>query len=509
MPRPTIVRSSRSLLQARRSACRAGSDMCGDRFIPSRVNMKMDLCRRALLSDQKSAIRTFNDDNTAAGAAAVTTASAIADARKKEFNRFLLSTLCDVPMDRLDDNAQLKSIFQFSSSEPQVARNVTSGGMPVTDPFAMDVLRAYDTRSLKQSVTSVKTQSLNPVPDQAMRILDAPNLDTDINLSLMSWSADNILALALGRQVYLYNARTRDVRMMTDVLVADTVSEEVSCVKWCNMAGKTHYLAVATETAVHIYNSRTSTIFRSFTGTGCRAASMAWNAVKGWLTVGFYNGKIFNIDFGSDGNAISLYEFHQQEVCCLAWNESGTRLASGSDDTMVCLWDADEIKSHKQPLALFVQRPRFVFKGHTASVKAIAWCPYDKNVLATGGGVDDGTIKVWNALSGNTISTTNTGSDAVTSLMWFDSVLFSGHGEDVSVWLSRSMRKVQSLSRQLQGCVLCMEMSPDRSSMAALCEDERLLFWKVDERKLGPQQRQNCKVLSGRELNPFGFPTIR
>ena len=42
--------------------------------------------------------------------------------------------------------------------------------------------------------------------------------------------------------------------------------------------------------------------------------------------------------------------------------------------------------------------------GHRAAVKALAWCPYQSNVLASGGGTLDGCIKIWNIQKGTCIN---------------------------------------------------------------------------------------------------------
>ena len=48
------------------------------------------------------------------------------------------------------------------------------------------------------------------------------------------------------------------------------------------------------------------------------------------------------------------------------------------------------------------------FKDHRAAVKALAWCPYQYEVLASGGGTNDGAIKLWNAQKGTCFSTIET-----------------------------------------------------------------------------------------------------
>ncbi|KAJ7460484.1 hypothetical protein B0H11DRAFT_2198962 [Mycena galericulata] len=39
-------------------------------------------------------------------------------------------------------------------------------------------------------------------------------------------------------------------------------------------------------------------------------------------------------------------------------------------------------------------------RNHTAAVKALAWCPWQRNLLASGGGLNDGTINLWNSATG-------------------------------------------------------------------------------------------------------------
>lgn len=45
-----------------------------------------------------------------------------------------------------------------------------------------------------------------------------------------------------------------------------------------------------------------------------------------------------------------------------------------------------------------------------AAVKAVAWCPFQSNLVATGGGTADRCIKFWNTHTGACLSTIDTGS---------------------------------------------------------------------------------------------------
>jgi WD40 repeat protein len=63
-----------------------------------------------------------------------------------------------------------------------------------------------------------------------------------------------------------------------------------------------------------------------------------------------------------NSNIISIFDKHTQEVCGLKWNNQ--TLASGANDNLVLLWDKKKMNV------------RSTCHGHTAAVKAMAWCPW-------------------------------------------------------------------------------------------------------------------------------------
>ena len=64
------------------------------------------------------------------------------------------------------------------------------------------------------------------------------------------------------------------------------------------------------------------------------------------------------------------------------------QLASGGNDNLLMVWDAA------------ADRPTHRITAHQAAVKALAWCPFQSNLLATGGGTADRTIKFHNTHTG-------------------------------------------------------------------------------------------------------------
>lgn len=64
-----------------------------------------------------------------------------------------------------------------------------------------------------------------------------------------------------------------------------------------------------------------------------------------------------------------------------------------------------------------------------ACAQALAWCPWQTSLLATGGGQADQHIRMCNVQSGAQLTATNTGSQ-VSAIIWSDHhrELLSGHG---------------------------------------------------------------------------------
>eukprot|EP00261_Vitis_vinifera_P028139 XP_010662198.1 PREDICTED: cell division cycle 20.2, cofactor of APC complex-like [Vitis vinifera] len=80
-------------------------------------------------------------------------------------------------------------------------------------------------------------------------------------------------------------------------------------------------------------------------------------------------------------------------------------------------------------------------EDHTTAVKALTWCPFQRNLLASGGGGNDQCIKFWN---------THTGSQ-VCALLWNkkERELLSSHGfsqKQLTLWKNPSMVKIAELT---------------------------------------------------------------
>ncbi|MFS7949467.1 putative transcription factor WD40-like family [Helianthus anomalus] len=121
-------------------------------------------------------------------------------------------------------------------------------------------------------------------------------------------------------------------------------------------------------------------------------------------------------------------------------------------------------------------------EDHTAAVKALAWCPFQANLLASGGGGSDRCIKFWNTHTGSCLNSVDTGSQ-VCALLWntHERELLSSHGftqNQLTLWKYPSMVKMAELTGHTSR-VLFMTQSPDGCTVASAAGDETLRFWNV------------------------------
>ncbi|EFH48549.1 hypothetical protein ARALYDRAFT_489619 [Arabidopsis lyrata subsp. lyrata] len=308
------------------------------------------------------------------------------------------------------------------------------------------------------------------IPQNSEKILDAPGIVDDFYLNLLDWGSSNVLALALGHSIYLRDASSDSTSMLV------TIDEEKGPVTSINWMQDGCTLAIGLDNSeVQIWDSASNSQLRTLRGGHqTRVGSLAWN--NHILTTGGRDGKIINNDVRIRSSIVGSYLGHTDEVCGLKWSESGKQLASGGNDKVVHIWDRSLASSNST--RKWLQR----FEGHTAATKALAWCPFQANLLATGGGVGDRTIKFWNTHTGACLNSVETGSQ-VCSLLWSNKEreLLSSHGftqNQLTLWKYPSMLKIAELNGHTSR-VLYMAQSPDGCTVASAAGDETLRLWNV------------------------------
>jgi cell division cycle 20-like protein 1 (cofactor of APC complex) len=265
------------------------------------------------------------------------------------------------------------------------------------------------------------------------------------------------------------------------------------------------HIAIGTNRGfVQIWDAQSQRRLRTMMGHTARVGALAWN--EHILTSGSRDRTIYHRDVRSPDQWLRKLVGHKQEVCGLKWNSEDQQLASGGNDNKLMVWEKLNAE------------PTFKWSEHQAAVKAIAWSPHQRGLLASGGGTADRTIKFWNTLispngasaaslaaasasasaSGSTsvptsptapanlLNSLDTGSQ-VCNLAWSknSNEIVSTHGysqNQIIVWKYPSMQQVVSLTGHTYR-VLYLAMSPDGQTIVTGAGDETLRFWNAFKKK--------------------------
>lgn len=325
---------------------------------------------------------------------------------------------------------------------------------------------------------SKKTAVVKPVrhiPSAPVRILDAPDMLDDYYLNLLSWGGNNKLAVALSQTVYVWDAASGSIKELMTLETEEDTTSHIGSVAWIQEGG--NHLAIGTSNnVVQLWDAEAGKQIRTMSGHAGRVGALAWN--QHVLSSGSRDTTIVNHDVRVREHAIATLRHHTQEVCGLSWSLDGSVLASGGNDNTACIWDCNSSAYNNGG----VITPKHVLSEHTAAVKALAWSPHERNLLATGGGTADRHIRFWNTATGVQTNSIDTGSQ-VCALQWspLEKEILSSHGyaeNQLCLWKYPTLTRMKEFKGH-SSRVLHMVTSPDGSLCCTGAADETLRFWNI------------------------------
>jgi len=308
---------------------------------------------------------------------------------------------------------------------------------------------------------------LRRLPKSPFRVLDAPELSDDYYLNLLDWSSENVVAVGLGRTVFLWNAESAEV---TELMHTDDPEEYICSVSWTK---DSKFLAIGVSSGeIGIWDCSACRKLRGMHGHAARVSALSWSN-QNHLASGGRDSNVLQHDVRIREHVMQTLHGHTLEVCGLNWSHSG-QLASGGNDNLLHIWDARSVSGDCPYLHRFDQ--------HQAAVKALAWCPFQHNLLASGGGTSDRSIKFWNTQTGAMLSSVDTHSQ-VCALQWnrHHRELLSSHGysqNHICLWKYPSMVKLTELGGHTSR-VLHLAQSPDGNTVVSAAGDETMRFWDI------------------------------
>jgi WD40 repeat protein/3',5'-cyclic AMP phosphodiesterase CpdA len=161
---------------------------------------------------------------------------------------------------------------------------------------------------------------------------------------------------------------------------------------------------------------------------------------------------------------LRVLEGHSSGVTSVSWSPDGTRLASGSNDKTLRLWEAGTGKELR------------TFEGHTHGIMSVSWSP-DGTRLASGS--YDTTIRLWDAATGKELRTFEGHTKGVMSVSWSPdgTRLVSGsYDTTVCLWQAATGKALWTFAGHTLE-VMSVAWSPDGTRLASGADDKTLRLW--------------------------------
>ncbi|XP_056017769.1 cell division cycle protein 20 homolog [Ostrea edulis] len=351
--------------------------------------------------------------------------------------------------------------------------------LPITrcqSPETQNDLKLCSQRPRRRVITSPKN------------ILDMPKIRNDFYTNVLDWGQSNRILVALEKTAYIWDVESKLCQKVDAVKDEEASSYFVSAVCWDNEG---HLVATGdSQGHLKVFDPETEKTVRSVNGDGKTTVSVVkWRNNE--IYTGDRKGGVFQYDVRCPTMAGRLVG-HGQNVCGMALSDNSHDMVTGSNSGIVRLWD---LRTHKCFRTI---------KAHSACAKALAWCPWRSSVIATGGGAQDGYIKLWQIHTGELISETSTKSQ-ICGLLWSVEYqeLASTHGSvtpennDIVLWkMSRFQFEPLARLQQHLARPLHMALSPDGTTIASAGVDEIMCIWECF-----PGNREHHRKLSSSSLD--------
>ena len=325
-----------------------------------------------------------------------------------------------------------------------------------------------------------------------IRVLDAPNLIDDFYLNILEWGKENIIAVALSDEIYLWNENKCQTSFLMEYenkkinINNFSNSDNLNNISSLSFMNNGICLGVGLpDGTIQLWDINKKLKIREFEAHEDRISCLSWNEYI--LSSGSKDKAIKNFDIRNKHPEISEIKKHSQEICSLKYSFEGDLLASGGNDNMAYIWDIRNLNNNIYYFAINENsklKPYAINNFHQAAVKAMSWCPWKRHVLATGGGTKDRSIKIYSCDINKLLKNIDTGSQ-VCALLWNqkEKEIISSHGYNknlIIIWNYEKNKKISELKGHMNR-VLYLALSPDERYICSGSGDETLRFWKINE----------------------------
>ncbi|KAH7366905.1 WD40-repeat-containing domain protein [Plectosphaerella cucumerina] len=242
-------------------------------------------------------------------------------------------------------------------------------------------------------------RSISPIP---FRCLDAIGMRDDYYCSALAYAPNlNVLAVGMGSLLYLWSERTG-----YELLSSSGFGSWITSASFSSLNGGKAILAFGQSNGkIGLTTTDRDTRFQLQHTLPINCDLLVGNQQGG---VHYYivewpeRWEVSRDSWPGTTTLVANIAVHTAQICALVWSPNGREFATGGDDDLCCLFDTEKARHCWM---------------HRAAIKAIAFCPWQDGLLATGGGSNDQCVHFFHTRTGTTLATINVGAQ-VTSLVW-------------------------------------------------------------------------------------------
>lgn len=184
---------------------------------------------------------------------------------------------------------------------------------------------------------------------------------------------------------------------------------------------------------------------------------------------------------------------HTDAVYGISFSPDGRRLATGSYDQTIRLWDVNS------------RRVVHVLKGHEDQIFRIAFSPDGKQVTSCGA---DGTVRIWNVVSGKSVAVLEAGSLPVMALGYSADgkrLATGDYAGELTLWNVQQRKRLRSIQQPTPILSIAVVSMDAKQHVLSGDNQGMLRCWRADSGELTGSRRFNEHgALYGLSVDPTG-----
>jgi len=221
----------------------------------------------------------------------------------------------------------------------------------------------------------------------------------------------------------------------------------------------------ALDQSVRIWDAQTGGLLKTLLGHGGEVYSVAWDSTGTRIASGAKGGELRIWD-GVTGASLQTISAHKGDIYEVDWDSTGTRVASAGADGTLRLWDGETGEPLGAPMK------------HGDWVVCVAWDPDGARVASAS---DDNTLRIRDGETGQLLRTLSGHRGRVQHVEWSPSgrrLVSCSLDKTVRIWSVDTGELLQTLSGH-EHIVQCVSWDPTGTRIVSGSNDGSLRFWET------------------------------